>query len=114
MLVKRHGLRPSFWPIADFAPIAKPLRLSSGFAYSCKANGAMARGLAPNGGAYTDFGWGRKGGAGIWFTRSREGAKKKAWAARPLFMATMRPAAAPRGKSRFAAGSTSSRLRGFA
>src|SRR5690606_1050837 len=40
MLVKRHGLRPSIWPIADFAPIAKPLRLSSGFAYWCKANGA--------------------------------------------------------------------------
>src|SRR3546814_16916518 len=32
MLVKRHGSRPSIWPIADFAPIAKPLRLSSHFA----------------------------------------------------------------------------------
>src|SRR5690606_26426411 len=40
MLVKRHDLRPSIWPIADFAPIAKPLRLSSGFVYQCKANGA--------------------------------------------------------------------------
>src|SRR3546814_7075468 len=29
MLVKRHDALPSIWPIAGFAPIAKPLRLSS-------------------------------------------------------------------------------------
>src|SRR3546814_14206950 len=29
MLVKRHDALPSIWPIAGFAPLAKPLRLSS-------------------------------------------------------------------------------------
>src|SRR3546814_12605814 len=29
MLVKRHDALPSIWPIAGFAPIARPLRLSS-------------------------------------------------------------------------------------
>src|SRR3546814_17979827 len=29
MLVKRHDALPSIWPIAGFAPLAKPLRLQS-------------------------------------------------------------------------------------
>src|SRR5690606_19023464 len=39
-LVERRGCASFVWPLAAFAPIAKPLRLSSGFACSCKANGA--------------------------------------------------------------------------
>lgn len=55
MLVKRHGCR--HWTGRSLiAPIAKPLRLSSGFLrIGAKQTGRWQRGLAPNERAYSEF-----------------------------------------------------------